>query len=397
VADILFLAHRLPYPPDRGDKIRSWHILKALTKIAPVHVAALVDDDKDLRYIDFLKSQVASLTTVRAAGSRIGAIVKALVAGGSASVHACASLELDREIRRLLQTHDITTIFAFSGQMAQFVPYDGKVHRFVMDFVDMDSAKFAAFAGGARDVKAVANRFEAKRLLAFERATAARADVSLFVSEAEASLFRSATGMDGDKVQSLENGIDLERFDPALPRAAVDAPAGPLIVFTGQMDYAPNVEAVAGFAQDVLPLIRETVPDAQFAIVGRSPTAVVNALAQRPGAIVTGEVTDTRDWLAAAAVVVAPLKLARGVQNKVLEAAAMARPVVASSGAAEGIDADLIIADTPGDQAQAVCDLLAEPARARAIGTANRARMIARYSWDAQLARLPMIVAGGVE
>jgi polysaccharide biosynthesis protein PslH len=171
---------------------------------------------------------------------------------------------------------------------------------------------------------------------------------------------------------------------------------GPLIVFTGQMDYRPNIDAVTAFARETMLIVRARHPNARFAIVGRAPTAEVLALATLPGVQVTGEVTDTRDWLAAADLVVAPLKLARGIQNKVLEAMAMAKAVIASSAAAEGIDAvpgdELVIADGSAAEAEAVRILLANPAQAAEIGAAARARMEARYSWEARLAGLPAIL-----
>jgi polysaccharide biosynthesis protein PslH len=272
--------------------------------------------------------------------------------------------------------------------------------RFVMDFVDMDSAKFAAWAEAATAPKSWANRVEAKRLFAFEKATAERADISLFVSEAEAELFREKTRFDASRVMALENGIDLSHYDPALEYPAVEVGQGPLTVFTGQMDYAPNVEAVVSFATDVMPLIHLVEAKAKFAIVGRAPTAEVTALAKFRGVIVTGEVADTRDWLKAADVVVAPLKLARGVQNKVLEAMAMAKPVVASQAAALGIDApagrDLLVADTAVEQAAEVLKLLSDKPRAIALGSAARARIVERYSWDATLARLPELLGMAV-
>jgi polysaccharide biosynthesis protein PslH len=192
----------------------------------------------------------------------------------------------------------------------------------------------------------------------------------------------SATGID--------NGVDAVHFAPgtAVP---VEAPH-PLIVFTGQMDYPPNVEAVTGFARDVLPKL----PRATFAIVGRAPTAAVKALAAS-NVIVTGEVPDTRPWIAAADVVVAPLRLARGIQNKVLEAMAMGKAVVASPAAAEGIDAEagreLFVAENAEAQASMIAGLLTDPQRARDIGSAARDRVLARYSWDACLAPLAELVA----
>jgi polysaccharide biosynthesis protein PslH len=386
--EILFLAHRVPYPPNRGDKIRSWHLLRTMAKIAPVHVCALWDDERDLEHLDFLRTVAASVHVEKANPSKLSAMTRALLTGNSASVSACWSEKFQDHVNQVLAKRPITTIFAFSGQMAQFVPEDRGNRRFVMDFVDMDSAKFEAFGG-------FANCQEAKRLFAFEKAVAERADVSMFVSEDEAGLFRRKTGLGPDRVIALENGIDLEAFDPAIPYEPVGEGRAPLIIFTGQMDYRPNVEAVCGFARDVLPSIRFAYPEACFAIVGRKPTPEVLALADVPGVLVTGEVADTRQWLAAADVVVAPLLMARGVQNKVLEAMAMAKPVVASSAAAEGIDAtEMVIADGPA-QAEAVMALLNDPIAARKLGEAARARMIARYSWEARLATLPAILGFG--
>jgi sugar transferase (PEP-CTERM/EpsH1 system associated) len=396
MGEILFLAHRVPYPPDRGDKIRSWNMVKALAKLAPVHVAALCDDPADAGHAGVIAGVAASVHLIPHRASRAEAMASALLTGQPASVRACASPHMQAVVETLLRTRPIDTIFAFSGQMAQFAPARLDGRRFVMDFVDVDSAKFEAFSNAGRPLARFANAQEAKRLFAWECAVARRADASLFVSEAEAGLFRSRSGIGGDRVLAVENGIDTGHFTPAhpaLPRTTID---GPLIVFTGQMDYAPNVEAVRSFALDTLPLIRARVPDACFAIVGRAPVPDVATLAAQPGVLVTGTVPDTRDWIAAAAVVVAPLRLARGIQNKVLEAMAMARPVVASRQAALGIDAvdgrDLVIADGPAAEADAVVALLDDPRSAQSIGDAARNRMIARYGWEAQLARLGDIV-----
>jgi sugar transferase (PEP-CTERM/EpsH1 system associated) len=232
---------------------------------------------------------------------------------------------------------------------------------------------------------------EASRLLAFEREAANRAVVSLFVSEAEAALFRSRSRLPEQSVRTLENGIDLDRYVPGPP------PGGtPLIVFTGQMDYPPNIAAAAGFARAVFPAIRAAHPQARFAIVGRKPDPSLQALAG-DGIEVTGEVADVRPWLMQAHVVVAPLRIARGIQNKVLEAMAMGRPVVASRAAFEGIDAapgrDLLVADDGAAERDAVLALLADPARAEAIGAAARARMEQRYAWSACLAPLDAMLA----
>jgi sugar transferase (PEP-CTERM/EpsH1 system associated) len=388
---ILFLAHRIPFPPDRGDKIRSWHLLKHLATLGRVHLACFADDEADAAHLPALREALGgglgeAHVEVRRTGKAVAG-ARALIEGRSVLLTLFDSPRLRSFVESMLARPDVESVFAFSGQMAQFVPERVR-QRFVMDFCDLDSAKFADYAvrGGPM---APIHRREADKLLAFERAVAARADVSLFVSEAEAALFRSRGGS-GD-IRALPNGVDLDFYDPAHP--PVEAP-GPLIVFTGQMDYAPNVDAVSWFARHVLPRI----PEARFAIVGRSPSPEVRRLALLDRVIVTGAVPDVRGWLAAANVVAAPLRIARGVQNKVLEAMAMARPVVASPAAFAGIDAeagrDLIVADAAEAQGEAIAALLADPARAVAIGASARARVEQNYRWEACLAPLGAILAG---
>jgi sugar transferase (PEP-CTERM/EpsH1 system associated) len=385
MSEILFLAHRIPFPPDRGDKIRSWHLLKHLGSLARVHLACFADDEADSAHLAGLREAMGGAlgeahVEVRTV-TRAAAGLRALVTGKPVSLTLFDSAAMRGFVRRILERPSVETIFAFSGQMAQFVP-QRTGRRFVMDFGDMDSAKFAAYARQGGPLSAI-NRREAEKLFAFEKQVAARADVSLFVSNAEAGLFRDSVSLPGADIRALQNGVDLEFYDPAasLPEAET---SGPLIVFTGQMDYAPNVDAVSWFARDVLPLI----PEGRFAIVGRKPTEAVRALAG-DRVIVTGAVPDVRSWLAAADVVVAPLRIARGIQNKVLEAMAMARPVVASPAAFEGIEAepdrDLIVAESAEAQAAAVTDLLADPARAATIGTAARRRMEEAYRWERRL------------
>ncbi len=361
-------------------------MLEALAKLRPVHVIAPIDDGGDRQHLARVEAVAASVTTAVRPASKGGAVARALLTGRPASVELFSLPILHQAVRHRFAQGGIGTVFAFSGQMAHYVP-TGTGAKFIMDFVDMDSAKFAQQGAGAPGLAGVALRNEAKRLLAFEMETARRADASLFVSHAEAALFTSTTGI---AATVIENGVDAALFAPGGVGPA--EAAHPLIVFTGQMDYAPNVEAVVGFVRDVLPLL----PGVTFAIVGRAPTAAVRALAAS-NVIVTGEVADTRPWLAAADVVVAPLALARGVQNKVLEAMAMGRPVVASPAAAEGIDAEvgpeLLVADSPAAQAAAISALVTDPVRARAVGTAARHRVRARYSWAACLAPLAELVA----
>lgn len=404
ITGILFIAHRIPYPPDRGDKIRSFHLIKALADMAPVHVASFADDARDMAYADALEPWAASHKIVLRKAGKVGAAIRSFCKNEPLSVSLFEDKLLHDYVQSVLQTQDISHIFVFSGQMAHYVPADFS-GRIIMDFVDVDSEKFSGYARDPRTafgMRQVYSR-EGKLLGAWEQKVAKRAHLNLFVSEAEASLFRTNAKLNKDKVQSLENGIDLIAYDPASP----DIPAlvddridrtAPLIIFTGQMDYRPNVDAVSHFAQAVMPLILRERDKVQFAIVGRAPTAEVMALADLPGVIVTGAVDNVQAWLKAADIVVAPLLLARGIQNKVLEAMAMAKPVVASAAAAEGIDADhdcdFIVADTPHDQAQAILSLIGSAMKASSLGSSARLRMVERYSWGATLAPLYDMMRG---
>jgi sugar transferase (PEP-CTERM/EpsH1 system associated) len=384
MADILFLAHRIPYPPDRGDKIRSFHILKHLAQRHRVHLGAFADTEAELAHVDALRPLVHRCHVEVHKRGKGAAVVRGLLTHAPASVAALASRGMSKFVDDVLASEPVDRLYVYSGQMAQYAPED---RPFVMDFVDIDSEKFADYARAATGPIGRIWAREAKRLFQYEREGAARAVVSLFVSEAEAALFRSRTRMSPEMVQVLENGIDTDRFDP---RDMAPAAREPLIVFTGQMDYPPNIEAAAGFARHALPRVRARHPDARLAIVGRDPDASLRALGD--GVEVTGAVPDTRPWLARAAVVIAPLRIARGVQNKVLEAMAMARPVVASPQAFQGIDAvageHLVVADGWEAEAQAVSALLDDRAQGDAIGAAARRRVESRYGWADRLAPL---------
>lgn len=375
--DVLFLAHRAPTAPDRGDRIRGFHLLRHLIPRARTHLVAFCDDaGGGAPERPAALGGLASWTVVPRTKSRARAAAGALATGRPLSLTAFADPRLAAAADRVRASEPGCATYVFSGQMAQYAR-----PPFVMDFVDLDSAKFAQLAQTARGPECWMLAREARLLGDYERRVAARAAASLFVSRQEADLF-------GGRAEVLENGVDTAFFDPAAPAERVGAP-GPLVVFTGQMDYRPNVDAVRWFAGAALPRL----PGAHFAVVGRAPTPEVRALASPGRVTVTGEVADVRGWLAAADVVVAPLKLARGVQNKVLEAMAMARPVVASPAAAHGIDHAGAVRVADGREfADAVAALLADRSAAAALGAAGRARVLARYGWDAALAPLDRLL-----
>jgi len=397
VSEVLFLAHRVPFPPDRGDKIRSNHLLRRIAELAPVHVGALADDAADLAQESAVAAIAASHCIVRRSAPLPLAALSALGQGLPVSLAAFSSAKLQRWVHEVLETRPITAIFVFSGQMAQYVPPEFR-GRVVMDFVDVDSAKFEAYAQtGALPRRLLYSR-EARLLRKFEEVTARRATTSLFVSREESALFESRlSGAARPDVRALGNGIDTELFDPAAVDPAPElAGEGPAIVFTGQMDYPPNITAVELFAHQVMPLIRQAHPHARFAIVGRAPTPAVRALEGVGGTLVTGAVPDVRPWLAGADIVTAPLLIARGIQNKVLEAMAMARPVLLTPAAATGIGGvdgeHFALAEAPLALAGRALALLADCAAAEALGASARRFVIAERGWDRVLAPLQALI-----
>jgi sugar transferase (PEP-CTERM/EpsH1 system associated) len=394
--EILFLSHRVPWPPDRGDKIRSYHILNHLRLMAPVHVAAFADNNRDLGFAKAMDVRIASSHVEMRDKPVWLAGAQALLSERPVSLSSFASQSMSHWVNALLASRPISHIYCFSGQMAQYVPTDF-AGRLLMDFVDVDSAKFESYSAGGNAAMRWVNAREGRLLGASERQAAARADYSLFVSESEADLFRSRTG--AENVRVLGNGIDSTYYDPnAKIQTLQRQSACPLIVFTGQMDYRPNVEAVTEFARNALPVIRAVHINARFAIVGRNPTAAVSKLSALPGVQVIGAVDDVRPWLAAADVVVAPLRTARGIQNKILEAMAMAKPVVASPAAAEGISAQpgmhFYIEDNPAEQARRVCLLLGDASTRQKVGDTARAQMVSEYGWEQMLAPLYEMMQG---
>ena len=398
MSEILFLAHRVPFPPDRGDKIRSHHILKALAAIAPVHVGTLGETDDDMAQEGELAAIADSFHLARRTTPLAVAGLKALASREPVSLTAFRSESLRDWVEKTLRERPIGAIYVFSGQMGQYVPADW-TGRLVVDLVDVDSAKFAAYADDGSGPRAWIDAREARLLHGEEVRLCEAADHALLVSEAEARLMRSRLpGAIAADVKALGNGIDAEFFSPrsATPQPDIAATKGPHFVFSGQMDYAPNVSAVERMARRIMPAIRQVHADAAFHIVGRAPLPEVQRLDGLNGTRVWGAVPDMRPFLAAADIVVAPLTIARGVQNKVLEAMAMARPVLVTPEAATGIEAQagvhLEIADGDEDFAASALALLADGERRNALGAAGRDYVLDHRSWPAMLEKLPALM-----
>jgi polysaccharide biosynthesis protein PslH len=394
VGEILFLAHRMPFPPNRGDKIRSHHVLRRLAELAPVHVATLADDDADIAEEPALAALAASHCLVRRAKPLVFAGLQSLLQGRPVSLTAFHNAKLADYVARTIAARPIGAIYVFSGQMGQYVPasFAGRV---IADFVDVDSAKFDAYGETHGGPRGWIEAREGRLLRAEEARLAARADVSLLISKPEAELFaeRLPSSPKCD-VLVLRNGVDSASFAPAdiAPEPQMLAQTGPRLIFTGQMDYAPNIAAARRVAERILPVIRAELPDTSFHIVGRNPPQELRDLGRLPGCHVWGEVPDIRTWLAAADLALVPLEIARGVQNKVLEAMAMGLPVVLTPDAAKGIDASVgthyAVAHDNAALAALTLELLRDPLLRCTMGQAARRFVTEELSWHAALAPL---------
>jgi sugar transferase (PEP-CTERM/EpsH1 system associated) len=390
--DLLLLIHRIPFPPNKGDKIRSYHLLKHLAQRYRVHLATFVDDEDDWQHVPTVQALCASshFAKLNPTLARVRSL-QALLSNRSLSLDYYRDAGLSAWTRDTMAQHKIKRIVVFSSAMAQYAePYADA--RRVVDFCDVDSAKWGQYAEQKSWPMSMLYRHEARQLLAYERKVARETDAALFVSQPEADLFRSLAPESDARIGFFNNGVDTEFFSP---ERAYDNPfpAGKrAVVFTGAMDYWPNIDAVQWFAADVYPQLRARVPDVLFYVVGARPTAAVQALGQLPGVTVTGTVPDVRPYLRFAAVSVAPLRIARGIQNKVLEAMAMGCQVVVSPQALEGIeakpDADLLVADDAAAFVEKVGALLEAGNVAPSMGPVARNTVEQRYSWPSNLARI---------
>jgi sugar transferase (PEP-CTERM/EpsH1 system associated) len=397
--DLLFLAHRIPYPPNKGDKIRSWNILRHLAGRYRVHLGCFVDDADDWRHLDTVREvcgecHFEKLDLTRAKIKSLASLAR----GEPLTLGYYRSRAFRSWIDGLVRRNDIEGVFAFSSSMAQYA-IDGRFARgpVIVDFVDVDSDKWAQYAAKKGVPEKWIYAREARTLGRYERRAAAAASASLFVSEAEADLFRSMAPESAAKTFGINNGVDFDFFDPDTSYPDPFEGARDAVVFTGAMDYWANADAVGWFAEEVLPRLRQRCATAKFWIVGSNPGPEVQKLARLAGVSVTGWVPDVRPFIAHAGAVVAPLRVARGIQNKVLEAMSMAKPVVATPQALDGIDAepgrDLVVASDPEPFAASVAALFAG-GDGPDIGRNARRRVRAGYGWDANLSALNAMFEG---
>lgn len=395
--DLLFLAHRIPYPPNKGDKIRSFHILRHLASRFRIHLGCFFDDPEDERHIGMLRSICADVHLVRLGPARkLFCGARALLDGRSVSEACYSDARMANWVHNTLGRHDIRDIFVFCSAVAPNVLGDVSGRRTVLDMVDVDSEKWRAYSRAGSRMLRPLFAYEQRHLLALEKRASAVSEKVLFVSPAEREVFSALAPELTDRLLSLENGVDLARFCANRSYANPFLPSASAIVFTGAMDYRANVDAVVWFGREIFPAVRREHPRAEFWIVGANPTARVRRLARQQGIRVTGTVDDVRAYIAHAACVVAPLRIARGVQNKVLEAMALAKAVVISPAALEGLHAvhgrDVLVGEGSEDLFRHVSDVLA--GRWPDLGGAARKYVEQHHDWSENLRLLDQIFPG---
>jgi sugar transferase (PEP-CTERM/EpsH1 system associated) len=382
---LLFICHRVPYPPDKGERIRAFHEIRILSSHFRITLAALAHNPEDSQAAQGLEPWCESVFLARVGGLLgLGRGLWALLRGKSATEGYFRSRAMLKALPALAGEGPFDLALGYCSSTLPYLLASPARAR-VMDLVDVDSAKWAAYAQESGWPKAWLYRREAAAVSALEQAAVNRCDAVLAVSPAEVALLGEVAG----RVLPVGIGVDTEYYKPPDPPIQ---PQTPCLVFTGQMDYRPNVEGVTWFVREVWPRLRCRQPDLEFKIVGRNPAPEVRRLARETGVTVTGSVPDVRPYLAEAAAAVCPLRIARGIQNKILEAMAMARPVVASPAALAGLDLqvgrEVLLADGPEQWETQIAALLADQATADALGRSARQCVVERFGWQARLAPL---------
>jgi sugar transferase (PEP-CTERM/EpsH1 system associated) len=387
---IFFVCRRVPYPPDRGDKIATYNEIRHLARAHEVHVFCLADGRADLANIAGLDDVAASVTAVPLGELAIRRrALLGLLCRRSLTVAALSEPRLRRAIRAKVAALRPELFVVYGANVASYAePFAGTPR--IMQFGDLDSLRWGQYARRSRWPLNRIYAIEERRFLAYERKIAHSFSHAFVHTEIEQRDF--ARLIPGVAVSLLGNGVDLDYFRPA---GGEKRPGG--LVFTGVMDYLPNIDAVTWFCEAILPLVRRRLPRATLTICGSRPTAPVASLARHPGVEVTGWVPDTRPYLDRAEVFVAPLRMARGIQNKLLEAMAMALPCVATTTTWRGTTIaqgdGILVADEPAAFAEQIVRLSEDAALRQRMAQAARTAVEAGYRWETQLAELDRVIA----
>ncbi len=400
---VLLLTHRVPYPPDRGDRIRSYHLLKLLSRHFEVGLACTTQEEVTVEHRQVLSSLAGRLAIqpIRPAMGKVRGAA-ALAMGQPITPSLFYDRRLAKTIVNWHQKRPFDAVLTFCTGMIRYArllthpayrppALAGVRPIHVMDLVDVDSLKWRAYAKSATGPMKWVYAAESKRLARVEAGAEDRFDRVSVISAPEARAYRQNL-REHPGLTVVENGVDLDYFSPLPDRA------GHTAVFVGVLNYRPNIEGVEWFVRRVLPRVQDKLPDAKFLIVGRDPTPQVKALRNHPGVEVVGTVPDVRPYLEQASAVVAPLKVARGVQNKVLEAMASARGVVCTPQAADGIRAlpgrHLLVGESSKPFAKYVLALMRDDQYRQQVAAAARRCVQRRYNWPQALGPMIELLGG---
>jgi sugar transferase (PEP-CTERM/EpsH1 system associated) len=388
---ILFLAHRIPYPPDKGEKIRAFHELKFLGARHTVDLYCFADSEAEAGQQTVLRDYCRRMyVETRSPMKKAAGAARSFLRREPLSCGFFFSSKFQAEVLRTLATETYDVIFVYCSSMAQYVPWP-RTTPVVMDFVDIDSAKWSQYAKRSRPPLSWVYAREARTLAAYEERWARVSSSTMVTTRQEAALLR---GEGIPPVEVVSNGVEIPAAQDVKVPEAIRA-SQPFALFVGTMDYLPNIDAVEYFAEEILPRIRERHPELSFLIVGRNPSNRVRKLGRKPGVVVTGSVPDVAVYLASCTAVVAPFRIAQGIQNKLLEALAVSKPIVSTSGPAAAIGAKhgetLLVADTAKDFAAAVMALLEDPALCCRFS--NGADFVRKnFSWHENLNHLEQLL-----
>lgn len=388
--NILYLCHRFPYPPNRGGKIRSFNMIRHLTEVGHrVIVCSLVRSDAEADEAQGIGAHCHAFHVGHVREPvQMARMVARLPFRTPSSMGYFRSSELARKVRELLATQTWDLIFVHCSSVAQYVEHVRGTPK-ILDFGDMDSQKWLEYANYKPFPLSLGYRLEGNKLLWAEKRMAQHFDLCTATTRAEWETLESyGTGAATDW---FPNGVDARFFSPTDGTWDADT-----ISFIGRMDYYPNQECMARFCSAVWPLLKAARPAMKLLIVGANPSPEVRALRDLPGVTVTGSVDDVRPYIRGSALMVAPLAIARGTQNKILEALAMGVPVVTSRAAAGGVDAaderDFLVADEAEDIARAVLRIVENPTERTRLANAGRERMLSHHAWPCSMQRLDGII-----
>ena len=376
---VLYVVHRVPYPLDKGDRIRAFHLLRYLARQVNVHLACLADEPASEETVAVLRRYCHRLSVIALGRTRWFRGLASLLRGRTVSEGVFHTPELAATLRAWSADTPFHAAVASSSAVAPYLrlPELSSVPA-IVDLVDVDSQKWLDYATAGRGWRSWLYRTEGRRLRAVEQRMPDWAHAVTLVSEAEAGLYRRFCSP--GRIQAIVNGVDLDYFQPD------QAPAEPACVFVGALDYRPNVDAVRWFAETVWPTVHRRIAGSKLWLVGRRPCPAVRALARHRGVEVIGTVPDVRPWMARAAVVVAPLRIARGLQNKVLEALAMGKAVIAAPPALAALRVrpgeHCLRASSAAAWIKGVTRLLRDGRLRGRLGSAGRRYVEEHHHWD---------------